>query len=125
MLTPHEQSLLNTLRAYADPEATVLEDHKGSGLHVEVNFGSGRRDVMFDHVSKRDLGRLADQQRGDVVARLFENAITWPDGRLEVKCLSDVLQTPSMVAHADFQVFIGDAAVGQGIRISTQMTPKP
>ena len=126
MLTTPKRALLETVRTYAnDSDASAWEDHKNDALYIDVDFGTGNRRLKFDHTSQHDLGALDEQQRTDVVAGLFANATSWPEGTAEVRCLLDVLQTPAMMNHTDFRIFVGDVAVSQGVRISTQMNVKP
>lgn len=124
MLTTPERALVETIKTYVKvPDLIPSEGHRDDALHID-GFGADGRRVTFDHLSKHYLSQLDQQRQTDVVAHLFENATTWPEGVTEVRCLINDLETPTLMKYTNFQVFVDDVPVSQGVRIETQMRVK-
>jgi len=122
MLQISEQALVETIRAYSnDPDLVASEDPKNGTIRLKFNLAGSRRDITFDHIATHDIAKLEDEQRADVIAALFGNAANWPDGRAEVRCVTNHVEIRTMTDIAEYVVFVGDVPVTNRLRLSSVM----
>ena len=123
MINEQERALIGTVRAYAndDPELRAAEDHATGSLQLEVALAGGRRVVDFGEIALHEVSALDGPQRAAAVAKLFARSARWPAGRADVRCLRNVVEMPSMNEICEIAIFVGNAPVSDGVRITTPL----